>query len=648
MGPQIRAAISRMGWPGESHETQGRLRKLQLIPKCSSSGKSFEGRSLVRTNTYVETLPASGCRRCDAEAGAGHSEISDGLVPHGLRRRSHSNLLRSPVSPANSKPLAVLAWSIGLTTILVAILSASTVWLVQRVHTEEEWLRHSREVQNQIAEVLIVAQRMETSQRGYLLTGRSVYLDAYNEAEKALPLSINETARLVADNPRQQETVAGLRQVVTDKMRELRSTIDEQQAGHADASRAIVNSDRGLKVMYQIRQFISEMRSEEDRLLSIRRSALRKAGTMLQVGAPTAFLLICAVGVLSGLYMRRSLTELTRALQQGEESQTRLQLAMDAARLGSWQYDPFHRVVSGDTRSKEIFDVAENEAPIEGIMERVNPDDAERVRAVFDPAETKRSTTEFQLRRGDGDVRWVETLGLAHFGGVGGEPGAAGVVGTVADITGRKRHEEREHLIMREMNHRAKNMLGLVQAIARQTAARDPEDFIGRFSERIQALSANQELLVRGEWKGVETEDLVRAQLAHFADLIGPRIAVHGPKLRLKAAGAQAIGLALHELATNAGKYGALSTDMGRVDICWGSDGDTFTMSWIEREGPPVSAPGRRGFGTMVMEAMAERSLEGKVDLDYAPSGLTWRLTCPAANTLGFNGDTAAESRATA
>ena len=104
--------------------------------------------------------------------------------------------------------------------------------------------------------------------------------------------------------------------------------------------------------------------------------------------------------------------------------------------------------------------------------------------------------------------------------------------------------------------------------------------------------------------------------------------------LRLKAAAAQAIGLALHELATNAGKYGALSMDAGRVDIGWGADGDTFTTCWTEREGPPVSAPKRHGFGTIVMEAMAVRSVDGKVDLAYAPSGLTWRLTCPAANAL--------------
>jgi two-component sensor histidine kinase len=187
---------------------------------------------------------------------------------------------------------------------------------------------------------------------------------------------------------------------------------------------------------------------------------------------------------------------------------------------------------------------------------------------------------------------------------------------------------------MREVNHRAKNMLSVVDAIAHQTATKNPEDFIERFSERVQALSANQDLLVRNEWKGVEVEDLVRAQLAHFAGLIGSRVAMNGPKLSLKAASAQAIGLALHELATNAGKYGALSTEGGRVDVSWGIDRDTLTMSWTERYGPPVSAPRRRGFGTTVMEAMTERSVDGTVDLDYAPSGVTWRLTCPAANAL--------------
>ena len=324
-----------------------------------------------------------------------------------------------------------------------------------------------------------------------------------------------------------------------------------------------------------------------------------------------------------------------RALQTSKE---RLQFALDAAQLGSWQYDPLHRVFSWDARSKEIFGIAKNEAPVEELMNWVRPDDAARVwaayQAALDPAEPKRSATEFRLRQADGRVRWVETQSLAYFEGAGRERRAMSVVGTVADITQRKEREEKEQLLMREISHRAKNMLSVVHSIAQQTATKKPEDFVESFSERIQALSASQDLLVRNEWTGVDVKDLAQAQLAHFADLIGRRIILHGPTLRFRAASAQAIGLALRELSTNAAKYGALSTDAGHVDIGWGTDGDFFTMSWTERGGPPVSAPRRRGFGTTVMESMVERSLDGKVRLDYLPPGVTWHLTCAATNAL--------------
>jgi PAS domain S-box-containing protein len=210
-------------------------------------------------------------------------------------------------------------------------------------------------------------------------------------------------------------------------------------------------------------------------------------------------------------------------------------------------------------------------------------------------------------------------------------------VSVAQDVTERKAHEKQIRLLMREVNHRAKNMLSLVQAIARQTAAREPENFIERFTERIRALAANQDLLVRNEWHGVDVEDLVRAQLAHFSDLIGSRIAMHGHRVRLNAAASQAVGLALHELATNAGKYGALSTDKGRVDVRWRTDRDTLTMSWTERKGPPVSPPKRQGFGSTVIASMVEATVGGEVQLNYAPSGLVWRLTCPAANALEQN-----------
>src|SRR5260370_29689784 len=176
-------------------------------------------------------------------------------------------------------------------------------------------------------------------------------------------------------------------------------------------------------------------------------------------------------------------------------------------------------------------------------MKLVHPDDLERVSAALEAAlsrvDPRRSATECRIGRANGAVRWVETLGLAYFEGDECERRAVGFVGTVQDITERKKREEerrereeREHLLMREINHRAKNMLSVVDAIAHQTVASNPEDFVERFSERIQALSANQDLLVRNEWQGVDVEELVHAQLAHFSGLIDYRIALHGAGLR--------------------------------------------------------------------------------------------------------------------
>jgi PAS domain S-box-containing protein len=320
------------------------------------------------------------------------------------------------------------------------------------------------------------------------------------------------------------------------------------------------------------------------------------------------------------------------------ESKHRLQLALDAAHLGLWQYDLHSSVILWDKRIQQIVDIPHDKARLEEYLERIHPDDRERFLEVrnsaLDLSDPKPYANEYRIVRRDGAVRWVQSYGLAYFEDTGLMRRVVSFVGATQDITERKEREEKEHLLMREINHRAKNMLSVVASIAHQTAARNPDDFVARFSERIQALSANQDLLVQSAWSGVEIADLVRAQLAHFADLIGSRITVQGPELRLTPASAQAIGLALHELATNAGKYGALSTDKGRVEIFWATADGIFTMSWIECDGPPVSAPQQHGFGSVVMEEMTERSLGGNVRLDYAPSGVTWRLTCPATNAV--------------
>jgi PAS domain S-box-containing protein len=236
---------------------------------------------------------------------------------------------------------------------------------------------------------------------------------------------------------------------------------------------------------------------------------------------------------------------------------------------------------------------------------------------------------EVETRRKDGST-FTADLAIAEWH----HAGKRYFTGTLRDITERKRHEDAVKLLLREVNHRAKNLLALVQAIARQTVATQPKDFVVRFEERIYALAASQDLLVKTEWKGADLDQLVRSQLAHFEDLIDTRIRLAGEPLFISASAAQTIGMALHELATNAGKYGALSAE-GRVDIDWrlecGEDGeDSFVMSWRERGGPQVVPPTRTGFGTTVMGRMAELSLGGKVELSYPPEGLVWQLRCPA------------------
>src|SRR5258708_18215590 len=166
----------------------------------------------------------------------------------------------------------------------------------------------------------------------------------------------------------------------------------------------------------------------------------------------------------------QNITPRKQAEQELQASKDRLQLAFDATQLGWWQYDLLRSVGSGDARFKEIFDVTADEISIKDLMKRVHPDDAERFwadrEAALDPADPKRSATEYRVQRRDGGVRWVEGHGLAYFEGAGPERRAVSFGGTVQDITERKEREEKEHLLMREINHRAKNMLSVVDAIA--------------------------------------------------------------------------------------------------------------------------------------------------------------------------------------
>ncbi len=206
------------------------------------------------------------------------------------------------------------------------------------------------------------------------------------------------------------------------------------------------------------------------------------------------------------------------------------------------------------------------------------------------------------------------------------------------DITERKRSMHHIQQLMGEVNHRAMNLLGVVQAVARQTARDgDPATFVTRLTERIGGLAASQDLLVQNEWKGVEVADLVAAQLAHYKGLFGSHVVFDGPPARLTPAAAQGIGMALHELATNASKYGALSDSVGRVNISWRiTDGaePNFEMRWLEDGGPSVVPSTRRGFGQKVIGPMVEAAVSGSAEIQYAESGLSWTLIAPVAETL--------------
>ena len=217
--------------------------------------------------------------------------------------------------------------------------------------------------------------------------------------------------------------------------------------------------------------------------------------------------------------------------------------------------------------------------------------------------------------------------------------GRPGVVCHFYDFSEKQQQEDRIKLLMGEVNHRSKNMLGLIEAIARQTVKTQPEDFLEVFGQRVRALSASQDLLVKGEWKAVQLGELIRSQLAHFGDELDGRITIDGPLVQITASASQSLGMAVHELATNAAKFGALSNEAGRVMINWSLQSDVtgqelFAMSWIESGGPPVAEPTRRGFGSTVIDGMLRMSLGCDAEVDFAPTGLVWRIGCTAAGLI--------------
>ena len=210
-----------------------------------------------------------------------------------------------------------------------------------------------------------------------------------------------------------------------------------------------------------------------------------------------------------------------------------------------------------------------------------------------------------------------------------------GITCAAVDVTERKEGEAHLRLLMRELTHRSKNLLAVIQAMARQTARHSgsTELFVERFSARLQALAMSHDLLVQEGWHGASLHDLVKSQLGHYLDREQAQITYEGPSILLKPEAAQGLGLGLHELATNAAKYGALSTPLGRVEIRWrrlpASEGHGVEILWHERGGPAVTAPTARGFGSMVIERHLANTLDGEVNLHFTARGVECSILIP-------------------
>ena len=207
------------------------------------------------------------------------------------------------------------------------------------------------------------------------------------------------------------------------------------------------------------------------------------------------------------------------------------------------------------------------------------------------------------------------------------------VVGTTSvavEITERKEAENQLRLLLRELTHRSKNLLAVIQAIARQTAARTKtiDDFLDRFGARLVAIGCSQDLLVADNWHGASLRTLVEQQLN--IDRSGSQIVIDGEDVMLKPEAVQNLGLALHELATNAQKYGALSSGRGSVRVHWQfCESDQLKLTWEERGGPPVSTPERSGFGRAMIESVVGKALEGEVKLSFPAKGVRCVIMIP-------------------
>jgi PAS domain S-box-containing protein len=315
------------------------------------------------------------------------------------------------------------------------------------------------------------------------------------------------------------------------------------------------------------------------------------------------------------------------------QSEGLLKTACDTGGLGIWRTDLNTGEVAANDRCKAHLGFRPDEPlTYERLIGAVHPDDRERMLEARRRALESRADYEAEFRCvwPDGSTRWILAHARPTFSAAG-VPEA--LVGATLDMTERKKTETDLRLTVNELNHRVKNVLATVVSLAQQTgrSARSFAEFTRAFNSRILALARTHDVLVGGAWQAARLAAVVETTLLPYR--VGDRIVAAGPDAQLPARQAVALSMALHELATNAVKHGALTAKEGRVEVGWDVRGGRVELSWVETGGPPASDPDHKGFGLRLLERGLARQLEGDVDLDFAPGGLRCRIRFPLAES---------------
>jgi len=335
-------------------------------------------------------------------------------------------------------------------------------------------------------------------------------------------------------------------------------------------------------------------------------------------------------------------TERVGARQELMIAHERLSLALDAAgMMGVFDWDVRSDRLYTDARFAADLAKAQDGAPIAQYLAGVHPDDVDRVRKGLDLAVAtgEKFVQEYRLLPKDGSTRWVETRGECHFDDAG-KP--VRFIGVAADVTDQKEAEARQRLIFQEMNHRVKNLLAIFQGMINLTArsARTPQEMAQSLYGRLEALLRAKDLIRPGLIGKKEAQSerttvnaLVRTILQPYADGdSAERLAVSGPEIPVGPNAATSLALALHESATNAAKYGALSEPTGAIQVEWRALGSSLRLEWDETGGPPIAAPPEaHGFGAVLADRSIAGQLGGKIDYEWRPTGLRLTMTIPLA-----------------